>query len=92
MIRKLDAVYDLIGNGQIRLGMTRSELHGVLGPPDEEGGTSRKYKISSICKYGDVQFVFPIARTAAESDGQGLMYVYVDDDVEGVEEPRFLLQ
>jgi hypothetical protein len=92
MIHKLDAVLHLIHMGQIRLGMTRTELLSVLGQPDEEGGTSRKYKRSSIYKYGDVQFVFPNASTAAESEQQGLQYVYVDDDVEDVKEPLFLLR
>jgi hypothetical protein len=91
MIDKLDAIEDLIGVGQIRLGMTRGELLGVLGPPNEEGGTSRKYKKPSIYKYGDVQFVFPSSRSAKESEAQGLLYVYVDDG-DGVEEPLFLLR
>jgi hypothetical protein len=92
MIHQLDAISDFIAKGRLRLGMTRAELHGILGPPDEEGGTSRKYRMPSIYKYGDVQFVFPGARSVEESESQGLLYVYVDDDVEGVEEPLFLLQ
>lgn len=59
MIQKLEAVADLIGQGRVRLGMSRSELHDLLGRPDQEGGTSRKYRTPSIYKYGDVQFVFP---------------------------------
>jgi hypothetical protein len=92
MIHKLDAVSDLIGKGQIKLGITRMELRGMLGPPDEEGGTSRKYKVSSIYKFGDIQFVFPDARTAMEAKAQGLLYIYVDDDLDGIEEPLFLLK
>jgi hypothetical protein len=91
MIHKLDAISDLIGNGRIRLGMTRAELHDLLGPPNEEGGASRKYTRPSIYKYGEVQFVFPGARSVQESESQGLLYVYVDD-VDGVDEPVFLLQ
>ena len=71
--------------------MTRQELHNLLGRPDKEGGTSRKHKMASIYMYGDVQFVFPQARTLGESEPQGLLYVYVDEGVEGVEEPLFLL-
>src|SRR5690242_18592219 len=92
MIQKLDTISDFIAKGRVRLGMTRAELHGILGPPDDEGGTSRKYRIPSIYKYGDVQFVFPDARAVEESESQGLLYVYVDDDVDGVEEPLFLSQ
>jgi hypothetical protein len=59
MIHKLDLVSVLVHNGQIRLGMTRKELQAILGAPNEVGGTSRKSRIDSIFKYGDVQFVFP---------------------------------
>ena len=72
--------------------MTRKELQTCLGVPDEVGGTSRKYSVPSIFMYGDVQFVFPQAKTLAESDSQGLRYVYVDEGIEGVEEPMFLLR
>jgi hypothetical protein len=92
MIHKFDTISDFIAQGHVRLGMTRAELHVILGPPDDEGGTSRKYRMPSIYKYGDVQFVFPGARSVEESGSQGLLYVYVDDNVDGVEEPLFLLQ
>ncbi len=91
MIQKLEAVADLIGQGRVRLGMSRSELHDLLGRPDQEGGTSRKYRTPSIYKYGDVQFVFPGAKSAADGESQGLLYAYVDDDVDGLDEPMFLL-
>jgi hypothetical protein len=92
MIRKLDIVSDLIRDGRLRLGMTRQELEAALGIPDEVGGTSRKYQVPSIWKYGDVEFVFPAAKSLLESEGQGLLYVYVDDGVEGVEQPIYLLR
>jgi hypothetical protein len=92
MIEKLDLVSDLIRGGQIRLGMTRQELEAVLGIPDAVGGTSRKYRTPSILKYGDVEFVFPVAKSPVESKSQGLLYVYVDDGVEGVEKPIYLLR
>lgn len=90
MINKFDVISKLIAEGKIRLGMSRVELRAILGPPDDEGGTSRKYKFPSIYKYGDVQFVFPAARTEAQSQRQGLLFVYVDDDV--CEEPFYLLR
>ena len=92
MIRKLQLVSDAIDRGRIRLGMTRQELEGVLGVPDDVGGTSRKYRIPSIWKYGDVEFVFPGAQSLHYCKAQGLIYVYVDDGVEGVEEPIYLLR
>jgi hypothetical protein len=92
MIQKLDLVSGLIDSGQIRLGMSRQELQAILGAPDEVGGTSRKYKVDSIFKYGDVQFVFPPARTLAESESQGLRYVYVDEGMEEVGEPIYVLR
>ena len=91
MIQKLEAVTDLIGQGRLRLGMTRTELHDLLGRPDQEGGTSRKYRMPCIYKYGDVQFVFPGAKSAEEGESQGLLYAYVDDGVDGLDEPLFLL-
>ena len=92
MIKKLDMVSELISKGGILLGMTRKDLQIVLGQPDKEGGVSRKHKIPAIYKYGDIQFVFPAARTPLDGETQGLCYVYVDDDVEEVEEPIFLLK
>jgi hypothetical protein len=92
MIRELSTMSTLIAAGRIRLGMTRNELHDLLGPPEKEGGTSGKYTISSIYMYGDVQFVFAQARTAADCEKQGLQYVYVDDSLEELEEPLFLLR
>jgi hypothetical protein len=41
-----------------RLGMTRSEVIAVLGKPQAEGGTSRKYPTPSIFKYGDIELHF----------------------------------
>ena len=91
MIRNFDRISDLIRNGQIRLGMTRDELETILGKPDVLGNTSRKYRFPSLWKYGDVEFVFPPARNRDESAEQTLLYVYVDDGIEGVDEPIFML-
>jgi hypothetical protein len=92
MIRKLDVVSGLIASGQLRVGMIRSELLDILGPPDATGGASRKYREDCIYKYGDVQFVFPTAASARDTELHGLLYAYVDDDVDGVDEPLFLLR
>jgi len=42
----------------IPLGITREELVTALGPPDDMGGTSRKYPTPSIYKYGKVEYHF----------------------------------
>jgi hypothetical protein len=43
---------------RIRIGMTRDEVTAVLGPPDDVGGTSRKYRTPSIYKYGVIELHF----------------------------------
>lgn len=43
---------------QIRVGMTREEVVAALGPPDDTGGTSRKYRTPAIYKYGDIELHF----------------------------------
>lgn len=42
----------------LRVGMSREEVVALLGVPDQEGGTSRKYRTPSIFKYGNVEFHF----------------------------------
>lgn len=42
----------------VNKGMTRKEVIAVLGPPDDTGGTSRKYKTPSIYVYGDIELIF----------------------------------
>lgn len=44
--------------GRIRIGMTRAEVIEALGPPDDVGGTSRKYRTPSIFKYGEIELHF----------------------------------
>ena len=92
MVTQLAQIQTLIDAGRIRVGMTRKELFEILGVPDDEGGTSRKFKHPSIYKYGDVQFVFPQCRNSTELDSQGLLYVYLDEDSEHRDRPVFLLQ
>jgi hypothetical protein len=60
------------------MGMTRAELRALLGEPDDVGCISRKYKVPSIWKYGDVEFAFPPAKSALEAESGGLWLVYVD--------------
>jgi hypothetical protein len=43
---------------ELRVGMSREEVVAILGVPDQQGGTSRKYRTPSIFKYGNVEFNF----------------------------------
>ena len=43
---------------KVRMGMLRQEVLALLGPPDQVGGTSRKYRVPSIFKYGQVELHF----------------------------------
>ncbi len=91
MIRKLDVINDFVATGRIKLGMTRKDMQALLGPAEKEGGTSRKYRLPSVYLYGDVQFVFPQARTVADCEIQGLRCIYVEDSLDELKEPLFLL-
>jgi hypothetical protein len=91
MAIELSHIERLIQSGAIRVGMTRAELFSLLGPPEDQGGTSRKYSFPSFYKYGEVQFVFPHCRNASDATQQGLTYVYIDDS-ESVDEPRYLIR
>ena len=42
----------------LRIGMSREEVVAILGEPDKQGGTSRKYNTPSILKYGQIEFIF----------------------------------
>ncbi len=44
--------------GPVQLGMPRSQVHELLGPPDDTGGTSRRYRTPAIWKYGDIECHF----------------------------------
>jgi hypothetical protein len=57
--------------GPVRLGMTREQLRQILGDPAATGGTSRKYRVPSILKYGDLEFLF-------EPNGHSLRTIYMD--------------
>ena len=43
---------------RIRIGMTREEVVERLGPPDDVGITSRKYRTPAIYKYGEIELHF----------------------------------
>ena len=54
--------------------MTRQEVIGILGEPDESGGVSRKYRSPSILKYSCVEAHF-------ESWSQGgLKCLYMENE------------
>ena len=44
--------------GGVHLGMTHEEVRTILGEPNDMGGTSRKYRIPCIWKYGDIELFF----------------------------------
>jgi len=59
--------------GKLRVGMTRKDVVHVLGLPDHIGGTSRKHKIPSVYKYGDIELHF------GPSEAGTLEMVYTED-------------
>ena len=77
---------------KIYVGMQIADLIEILGQPHEIGGESRKYKMPSIFKYGEVQFVFSPARSKSEIVQQELLYIFIDSCEEDEFDPQFLLQ
>jgi hypothetical protein len=75
----LETISALIKAGQIRLGMTRTELRTLLGEPDAMGCFSPKNKVPPVWKYGEVEFSFPPARFLRVAEHHGLDLVYVDE-------------
>ena len=43
---------------RVKIGMTRDEVAKAIGPPDDHGGTNRKYRTPSIYKYGAIELRF----------------------------------
>lgn len=43
--------------GVVHTGMTAEQVKSALGPAESEGGTSRKYNVPSILKYGDLEVI-----------------------------------
>jgi hypothetical protein len=90
--RRLDDIKNLVAEGAIHLGMTRDEVRAVLGEPDDVGGTSRRYKIPLIWKYGDVEFHWSaLARSSQQAAMDGLSLIMVDGWKDGPD-PIILLQ
>ena len=59
---------------RVRIGMTREEVLAALGPPDDTGGTSRKYRSPCIYRFGRIELHFE-PRKAGKLD-----MVYTEDD------------
>jgi len=59
---------------KLRVGMSREEVLALLGPPDDVGGTSRKYREPAIFKYGQVELHFEPGK-----DGR-LLRAYTEDE------------
>jgi hypothetical protein len=62
--------------------MTRQEVVAALGPPDDVGGTSRKYRDPCVYKYGEVEVHFEQGRGGRlvlvyreTADGQCITYL-----------------
>lgn len=57
----------------LRLGMSRAEVVELLGPPDDVGGSTRKYRTPCIYKYGGLELSFEPWKSG------GLVWVYDED-------------
>jgi hypothetical protein len=57
--------------GPLRLGMSREQVEGLLGAPDDLSVGSRKYSQACILKYGDVEFHF-------DPRGGGLWLIHLE--------------
>jgi hypothetical protein len=74
---------------KIKIGMSREEVRNALGEPDAVGGTSRKYHIPAIYKYGQVELHFSNSRYDDAGRGRSfagpLVMVYMEnaDHTEG---------
>ncbi len=62
----------------VTLGMTRDQVRAVLGEPDDTGGTSRKQRIPSVWKYGEVELHFDTVGITSGTLGR-----FFWDDVDG---------
>jgi hypothetical protein len=88
---RLEEIRKLVDRGFIHLGMSRDELRSLLGDPDDVGAISRKYEHPSIWKYGEVEFFWPLAKSARQAQEDGLELVMVDGWEDGPD-PIILLQ
>ncbi len=58
--------------GPVRLGMSREQVQELLGEPDDTGGNSRRHRVPTIWKYGDLELHF-------EQGGNRLTLIHADD-------------
>ena len=86
-IERLSEVQEHLDEGRIVPGMSKIDVKHVMGKPDAWGATSRKQRVPLIWKYGDVEFGF----TPGKEPDQELCMIFIDDGVDGVEEPMFLM-
>ena len=59
---------------RVSVGMTRDEVVAALGPPDDMGGTSRKYRTPRVYRYGRIEVYFEPWKAGR------LHMVYTEDD------------
>ena len=59
---------------RVCVGMTRDEVVAALGPPDDMGGTSRKYRTPRVYRYGRIEVYFEPWKAGR------LHMVYTEDD------------
>jgi hypothetical protein len=69
-----------IEEGTIRLGMTKAEVRQLLGPPDDWGNTSRKYREPSIWLYRQIEIWFERRPYRTPFPGPPLIGVYTEDE------------
>lgn len=58
--------------GPVQLGLSREQVQQRIGLPDATGGTSRKYRIPAVWKYGDIELYY-------ERGADRLIGIYMDD-------------
>ena len=59
---------------RVSVGMTRDEVVAALGPPDDMGGTTRKYRTPRVYRYGRIEVYFEPWKAGR------LHMVYTEDD------------
>jgi len=59
---------------RVCIGITRDEVVAALGPPDDTGGSSRKYRTPNIFRYGRIEVFFEPWKAGR------LNMVYTEDD------------
>lgn len=89
MTTKETEILRKIATSEIVSRMSRDELMALLGPPDDTGGTSGKYRAPSIYKWGTFEFHFTSAKNPRDS--QELCFVMdVDHQIYLIDQTRYL--